>query len=67
MTRQEKARIRNWNKARIMGLTFNTDGFSKKELETVKYIYVLRDELLVNWDKNSVQELGMSSKNYKNE
>lgn len=45
MTRQEKARIRNWNKARIMGLTFNTDGFSSSEINTVRRIYELRDEL----------------------
>ena len=65
MTKQEIARIRNWNKARLLSFHFNEDGFSPSEIETMKYLYEIRNELLVNWDKNSVEELGMSSKNYK--
>lgn len=67
MTKQEQARIRNWNKARLMGTTFNNDGFTEGERFILEKIYELKNILLQNWDRNSVKVLGMTSKNYKDE
>lgn len=61
MTKQEKARIRNWNKARMLSFSFNKDGFSDKELSTLHKIYQLRHELLLGWDQESVN-MGMNVK-----
>jgi len=62
MLKHEKARIRNWSKARIMGISFNMDGIAPSEVDTVIKIRKLRDELMFNWDKNSEFELGMKVK-----
>ena len=61
-TRQEIARIRNWAKARLMGMTFDINAFSKSEVSVIKDIFLLKDVLISNWDKNSVEEMGMNVK-----
>lgn len=60
--RHEIARFRNWNKARIMGMTYNTSGFAPSEIPIMKEIYRLRDELLNKWDERSKNELKMNVK-----
>ena len=54
-----KARERNWSKARVSGLHFNISSFTPSELLIVKQIQALRESLLKDWDKNTEEHLGI--------
>jgi len=53
MTKQELARHRNWNKARLSGMSFDTRVFTEQELALLQKIQNLKEELLQHWDFNS--------------
>lgn len=65
MTEQEKARTRNWNKARLMGITINSSILTDIEKLIAHQILQLRDRLIENWDENSEEFLGHSLKPFK--
>jgi len=60
-----KARERNWSKARLSALTFNKTSFTPLELLLVKQIEDLKDTLLKDWDKNTEEHLGIKLKPHK--
>ena len=50
MTKQELARERNWQKARLMGLTFNRTVLCEAEKLEVEKIKQAVNNILSNWD-----------------
>jgi len=69
MNKIERARIRNWTKARIMGLIVGMNNpivLTDRELEIISEIEELKNLLLKEWDDNSVT-LGMKVKKPKKE
>lgn len=68
LTRQDKARSRNWTKARVVGLVagmsyYSTIGIlTPEEGEIIYKIQALKMRLLEDWEDNSVK-LGMNVKN----
>ena len=53
--KQELARARNWNKARLMGaLHLDLDGLIQSEREALKELKEMRDTILSHWDSNTV-------------
>lgn len=62
MTKQEKARTRNWLKARILSWATGNEGvLTEDEKYWFEQIRGVRAELLENWNNNSVK-LGMNVK-----
>lgn len=55
--KQEYSRARNWTKARIKGFFISNTLLSEKERALLKDIYLLKEELLKDWDKNSKELL----------
>ena len=55
--KQEYFRARNWAKARIIGFSIQNTLLSEKERILLKDIYLLKKELLKDWDKNSKELL----------
>jgi len=58
---QTLARIRNFNKYRLVGFFLNEDGLTPEEVKLFRYF---RKTLLESWDANSV-ELGLKPLNKK--
>ena len=60
MTKQEKARNRNWTKMTLMGFVvrLNQGTFTQQEQNSFENIRPEIKSLLENWDKNS-ERLGM--------
>lgn len=58
---QELASARNWNKARIMGLTINEKALTNIEKGIFYDILKLKKQLLDSWDKNTPL-LGLKTK-----
>jgi len=52
-----KARERNWSKARLMGITFNKSSFTSTELYHIHQIEKTLKYLKDNWDKNTEEHL----------
>jgi len=59
----ERARIRNWTKARITGFHIDTSVMTENEKRITGRIYELLQDLKVHWDVNS-EELGFNVKPY---
>lgn len=59
--KQQFARRRNWQKARIMGMHIDTRVMTPKEQVIAKQINSLRKELIKNWTEGSI-ELGLNAK-----
>jgi hypothetical protein len=57
-----KARERNWSKARLMGITFNKSSFTSTELYHIHQIEKTLKYLKDNWDKNTEEHLGIKLK-----
>lgn len=63
----ERARQRNWIKARVIGMTAGMDNYESLTPEELNIIYDinnLKDQLLERWEYNSKQ-LGMKVKERK--
>lgn len=58
MTKQELARGRNWQKARLTGQVLNNSYFTPDEKDIIKQINNLKQKLLSTWDDNS-KKLGL--------
>lgn len=67
MTKIERARIRNWSKARVIGIlvgfpsNYAQGVFTEEESKIMEKMSSLKQLLLDNWEKNS-KELGMKIK-----
>ena len=55
--KQYYSRARNWNKRRLLSFTISGVFLSEKERALLKDIYILKEELLKDWDKNSKELL----------
>ena len=60
LTKQELARIRNWNKARLIGITINKKGLTTTELALFQNAMTSIHILLSIYDKG-YEELGLNS------
>lgn len=49
------ARVRNWSKYRLMGMTFPREGLTPEELDELKQAKDLITKVLTNWDERSMQ------------
>lgn len=63
--KQILARERNWNKARLLGITLNDKILTNKEKKLFAEIIYSRRALLENWDENTVKLTGGTLKPYK--
>ena len=49
------AKVRNWSKFRLMGMTFPREGLTPEELDELQQAKDLIAKVLTNWDERSMQ------------
>ena len=49
------AKVRNWSKYRLMGVTFPREGLTPEELDELQQAKNLITKVLTNWDERSMQ------------
>lgn len=63
--KQEQARIRNWNKARLTGFCLNKNTLTTDEVDLYIKMIRLQNELLKKWDTNTAAITGREIPPYK--
>ncbi len=62
---KEEARIRNWQKSRLVGFCLNTHGLTPEEIVVYKQMLELKEGLLTNWDSRSAAMANTPPKKYR--
>lgn len=62
---KEEARIRNWQKSRLVGFCLNITGLTPVEIELYEKMLELKDELLEHWDTRSAFMAEVPPKKYR--
>lgn len=63
MEKSRLAKQRNWQKSRLLGITFDMSVLTDSEIQLMSNINSLRQQLIQNWEENS-KSLGLKIKRY---